>query len=83
MIQMQRFHMPRCLCTSIAPLELHGFAAASDLAYLAVVYSKIKLTTLIGPKTKVVPIKPITIPRKELLAASLLVKLLKHVERPL
>ena len=67
--------------------ELHSFCDASELAYAAVVY--LRLTTTIGTqvslviaKTKVSPIKRLTIPRLELCRASLLAQL-HHVGKVL
>ncbi|XP_059047815.1 uncharacterized protein LOC131843226 [Achroia grisella] len=69
-------------------VELHGFADASQSAYAAVVYTRVLSnnknpcqTTLIMARTKVAPVKQISLPRLELCAAALLSKLLKHVMR--
>ncbi|GFW61807.1 integrase catalytic domain-containing protein [Trichonephila clavipes] len=67
---------------------LHGFADASSLAYAAAIYcrqkhnSKIKVQLLIT-KTKVAPVKQVSIPRLELCGAHLLSKLFKSVLRTL
>ena len=66
--------------------ELHGFADASTLAYGAVVYLKVNTTegtriTLLASKTRVAPVKEITVPRLELSAADLLSKLFAHVRK--
>lgn len=64
-----------------AHLELHGFCDASQLAIAAVIYVRITdnhhniSVTLLCSKTKVAPIKRITIPRLELSSAVLLTKL--------
>ena len=65
--------------------QLHGFCDASEDAYAGVVY--LRLTdvhdnvhvSLIVSKTKVAPLKRLTIPRLELCGAHLLSKLLNHV----
>ncbi|GFW00288.1 probable medium-chain specific acyl-CoA dehydrogenase, mitochondrial [Trichonephila clavipes] len=66
-------------------IEVHGFADASERCYGAAVYCKSKnlksetLVRLITSKSRVAPIKSLTIPRLELCAAVLLAKLVKRV----
>ncbi|CAH2088129.1 unnamed protein product [Euphydryas editha] len=75
--------LPRWLGTNSGDdLELHGFCDASKAAYSAVVYlrmidvaGKVKVALLVA-KTRVAPIKQISIPRLELCGAVLLSKLL-------
>ena len=68
-------------------IQLHGFSDASEVAYAGVVYfrlvdSKHEVhTSLIMSKTKVAPIKRLSIPRLELCGAVVLAKLLQHVQR--
>ncbi|GFX68474.1 uncharacterized protein TNCV_2004881 [Trichonephila clavipes] len=65
-------------------IEIHGFADASERCYGAAVYCKSKnlksetLVQLITSKSRVAPIKSLTIPRLELCAAVLLAKLVKR-----
>ncbi|GFX51297.1 uncharacterized protein TNCV_2736481 [Trichonephila clavipes] len=66
-------------------IEIQGFADASERCYGAAVYCKFKnlksetLVRLITSKSRVTPIKSLTIPRLELCAAVLLAKLVKRV----
>ena len=67
-------------------MEIHGFADASERAYAAVIYLRSKqnkewTTRLVTSKTKVAPIKQITLPRLELCAASLLARLASYVRK--
>ena len=65
--------------------QLHGFSDASELAFSAVVYirstysSNPPLVKLVAAKTKVAPLKKITVPRLELCGAQLLAKLLNNI----
>lgn len=65
---------------------IHGFSDASQLAMAAAVYivvsssSTVVQANLVCSKTKVAPLKPLTIPRLELAAALLLSKLVKYVQ---
>ncbi|XP_043468095.1 uncharacterized protein LOC122502219 [Leptopilina heterotoma] len=66
-------------------LENHGFGDASKTAYAAVIYICVqrqdgsRISRLLTSKTRVAPIKTLTIPRLELCAAFLVAKLLKNV----
>ncbi|XP_026741350.1 uncharacterized protein LOC113503524 [Trichoplusia ni] len=65
--------------------ELHGFSDASKMAYAAVVYLRVVdkegnvHISLVTAKTKVAPIKQVSIPRLELCGAVLLAKLMAEV----
>ncbi|GFX21605.1 uncharacterized protein TNCV_1400191 [Trichonephila clavipes] len=76
---------PAYSCRFPEVIEIHGFADASERCYGAAVYCKSKnlksetLVWLITSKSRVAPIKSLTIPRLELCAAVLLAKLVKRV----
>ena len=83
-------HVPRCYFSSKKyPMttQLHGFSDASEDAYSGVVYLRIEdsakevHTALVISKTKVSPIKRLSIPRLELCGAQVLAKLLCHAKR--
>lgn len=69
-----------------ARIEIHGFSDASNVAYSGVVYVRIITNSgsvvvhLVAAKTKVAPIKQITIPRLELCGAVLTAKLMDKVK---
>ena len=77
-------HIPRCYFdkdSRIATVQLHGLSDNSENAYAAVVY--LRMTDAFGKitaKTKVAPVKRLTIPRLELCGAQLLAQLLSHVK---
>ncbi len=63
--------------------EIHGFADASQRACSAVIYLRVindrsSNCSLLAAKTKVVSLKKLSIPRLELVAASILTKLAHH-----
>lgn len=70
-------------------MELYGFADASIMAYAAVVYSRVIddkgeiHVQLISAKTRVAPIKTVSVPRLELCGAVLLTRLLNEVAEQL
>ncbi|XP_011860220.1 PREDICTED: uncharacterized protein LOC105557568 [Vollenhovia emeryi] len=69
-------------------VELHGFSDASQLAMAAVIYifvhdSNGASISLVCSKTKVAPLKRLSIPRLELTAALLLSRLMQYVKATL
>ena len=82
--------IPRCYNPpTVEPIkvELHGFSDASQIAYAAVVYWRAVYedghvdVRLVASKTKVAPLKRQTIPRLELLGATILARLINTVHR--
>ncbi|XP_055922692.1 uncharacterized protein LOC129953468 isoform X1 [Eupeodes corollae] len=81
---LQTIKIPRWLGTiSSSSIEIHGFSDASNNAYSAVLYCRTHrpngqiFVNIITAKTKVAPIKQISLPRLELCGAVLLAKLFK------
>ncbi len=79
------FSIPRRFSDVDTPViyqALHGFSDASSVAYGAVIYlrrvhaDRLTTVTLVIAKARVLPLKPITTPKAELLAAHLLAKLI-------
>lgn len=65
-------------------VAIHGFADASELAYGAVVYVQCKTELgmkmyMLASKSRIAPVKTLTIPRLELCAGVLLSKLMRSV----
>lgn len=68
-------------------VEMHGFCDSSPKAYAAVIYMCSKFqngetkTSLVAAKTRVAPLKEVTLPRLELNAAVLLSKLYASIQK--
>lgn len=75
----------RIVPSSYLSCEIHGFADSSEKGYAAVVYMRFQLTNgsynaeLICAKTKVAPLRRVSLPRLELCAAVLLSDVMKLV----
>ena len=82
-------HLPRCYYPKdarIVSTQIHGFSDASEAAYAGVVYLRMTDSadnthvSLVTSKSRVAPIKRVTIPRLELCGAHLLTDLVHHVK---
>ncbi|XP_055584807.1 uncharacterized protein LOC129737670 [Uranotaenia lowii] len=88
LLQLEEIKIPRFI-TNDEQVQLIGFCDASESAYAAVVYGRWVnesgdvQVNLIAAKTKVAPIKQITLPRLELNAAVLLSKLINKISNSL
>ncbi|GFQ88895.1 DUF1758 domain-containing protein [Trichonephila clavata] len=79
--QVCSIHIPRWIHTVSQQVTLHGFCDVSQLAYASVIYAvqpqadgNTKVTLLVA-KSRVAPLKPVSIPRLELNSALLLARL--------
>ena len=88
LLQLKGVTIPRCFGNGItqdSKIELHGFGDASPKAYGAAVYIRIAdkqghvSSQLVISKSRVAPIKKVSLPRLELLAAVVNARLLKFV----
>ncbi|CAK9800717.1 hypothetical protein ANTPLA_LOCUS7241 [Anthophora plagiata] len=81
--------IPRRALHSAKRIELHGFADASEKAYGACVYLRSSIgsgkweTRILCSKSRVAPLKVISLPRLELCGALLLARLMKRVRTAL
>ncbi|XP_046868614.1 uncharacterized protein LOC124461066 [Drosophila willistoni] len=81
--------IPRCYFNSsdqIHDVQLHTFVDASELAYAAVCYLRIRqgertYLSFVASKAKVAPLSPLSIPRMELQAAVIGAKLSNRIQR--
>ena len=87
--EVKPFSVNRCIfrqCLSQAEsIELHGFGDASVPAYGSCIYTRFDYgdqvnVHLLSSKTRVAPLKPLTIPRKELLSTLLTARLINSVK---
>ncbi|XP_062708163.1 uncharacterized protein LOC134288186 [Aedes albopictus] len=84
-LQVPRCYFEQATSQHYQHVQLHIFVDASEDAYAAVAYFRVvdlqgrARCSLVAAKTKVAPIKPISIPRLELQAAVLGVRLMKWV----
>ena len=87
--ELSSLRIPRCYAPincQIVDRQLIGFSDASERAYSAMVYLRSVDTaggvhiSLVEAKTKVAPIKKVSLPRLELCGAHLLARLVKHLK---
>ena len=84
-LKIPRFYLADNNLDEVDHLELHGFSDSSAKAYAAVVYMRIVLkngkilTQFIASKTRVAPIKKLSIPRLELMSYLILSRLIKVI----
>ncbi|XP_024890294.1 uncharacterized protein LOC112466438 [Temnothorax curvispinosus] len=84
----KQLQIPRCVkdCTHSQDFDLHGFCDASQRAYGACLYVRTKTgqhkykSVLLCSKSRVAPLKAVSLPRLELSAALLLAQLIDKVK---
>ncbi|KAK3739937.1 hypothetical protein QZH41_015978, partial [Actinostola sp. cb2023] len=90
--KLQNFELPRCFCKDTYPkasVQLHVFADASEKGFGAVCYLRYALpedrikASFVMSRNRVAPLKQLSIPRLELQAAVLAVRLSNTVQREL
>ena len=82
---LNRISIPRCYwkdgATTNLPVELHLFSDASTKAYGAVGYFRQGTSTsFIIPKARVCPLKPLTLPKLELMGATIATQLFRVIK---
>ena len=88
-IKVPRYLLRGLDLSSIAKIEVHGFADSSQKAYGSAVYlcaedqNNNRVSSLVMAKSRVAPMKRVTLPRLELLAAFITAKLLHYVVQAL
>ena len=89
---LSKHYIPRCYYpkkATIVSTQLHGFSDASEKAYSGVVYLRMEDSngmvhvSLVMSKTRVAPIRQVTIPRLELNGTLILAQLLSHCKKVL
>ena len=85
-----RCYFPGIQWTALSDLEVHAFGDASEMGYGAVVYLKyfdtkegVFKTSFVAAKSRVAPLKTVTLPRLELLAALIAARLITFVVKAL
>ncbi|XP_075162723.1 uncharacterized protein LOC142235354 [Haematobia irritans] len=81
-VDIDQINIPRWVrYTPECEIEFHGFCDSSELAYAAVLYARVKFcgqihTNILVSKSRVAPIKKLSLPRLELCGALLLAELI-------
>ena len=86
MTEIESTKVPSCPFLTVEPpysIRIRGFCDASENAYAVVTYLRMESATAIKvsylmAKTRVAPVKPVSIPRLELMAAHSLAKLVRY-----
>ncbi|XP_078357270.1 uncharacterized protein LOC144642154 [Oculina patagonica] len=88
--ELEHLQIPRCytdlLLSQNPKVELHAFGDASEVAYASAVYLRVVgedgkvSTSLVMSKTRVAPVRKITLPRLELMAAVITARLCTYVK---
>ena len=90
--KLSEFELPRCFCVNACPeasVQLHVFADASEMGFGAVCYARYLLpdgtikVSFVMARNRVSPLKQLSIPRLELQAAVLAVRLCCVIKREL
>ena len=91
----KNIRVPRCYANypqtkaTVRSYQIHGFSDASEKAYAAVIYLRTEFSNgetqvnIVTSKTRVAPIKRQSIPRLELLGATLLAQLVNSAQQSL
>ena len=92
LVKLSEFELPRCFCVDTCPealIQLHVFADASEMGFGAVCYARYSLpdgtieVSFVMARNRVAPLKQLSIPRLELQAAVLAVRLYNLVKQEL
>jgi hypothetical protein len=90
LFELSNLRIPRCYTPihfQIVDQQLIGFSDASEKAYCGIVYLRSTNTTaevhisLVMAKTRVAPIKKVSLPRLELCGALLLAQMMRHLQK--
>ena len=92
---LKNIQVPRCYAdyslaqSTVCSYQIHGFSDASERAYAAIVYLRTEFNNgetqvnIVTSKTRVAPMKRQSIPRLELLGATLLAQLIHSTQQTL